>query len=174
MVQRNSNCTKFLSVALLTCFAAMSAAVHAEPEVRETHTDWTVVCDTPEHLGEEICLIVQQKNMKDSNQPVIRIEIGYAPQNGEPLMLATVATALGLTLGHGLEMQVDQHEALRFGFSSCIPAGCVVATNMTADQINLLKQGNEARFTFQDTQGRRITVPISLNGFTAGFGAVSG
>ena len=146
----------------------------AEPQVRGTYEDWTVVCDTPAQLRREICLIVQQKNMKDSNEPVIRVELGYSPQNGEPLLLATISMSLGLTLTHGLEIQVDESEAIRFAFGSCIANGCVVATNLTQEQITSLKRGNEARFTFQDTRGRRITVPISLSGFTAAFGTVSG
>jgi invasion protein IalB len=144
----------------------------AEPEVRETHKDWTVVCDTPEQFDREICLIVQQKNMKDSNEPVIRIEIGYAPQTSDPLLLATVSTSLGLTLAHGLEMQIDESEPLRFAYGSCIAAGCIVAANINDEQIASLKRGSEAHFTFQDTRGRRITVPISLSGFTAAFSAV--
>ena len=145
----------------------------AEPQIRETHKDWTVVCDQPEQLEEEICLIVQQKNLRNSNQPVIRIEVGYSPQNGQPLLLATVSTTpLGITLPHGLEIQVDELEAIRYAFGSCIAAGCVVGINLTEEQVAEFKRGNEAKFTFQDTQGRRITVPISLAGFTAAYNAV--
>jgi len=176
MIHQHTARRAFCAGVLTLMMAALSHTdtAQAEPQVRGTYKDWTVVCDTPAQLGREICLIVQQKNMKGSNEPFIRVEIGYSPQNGEPLLLATISTSLGLTLAQGLEIQVDEREAVRFAFGSCIANGCVVAVNLTQEQVTSLKRGNEARFTFQDTQGRRITVPISLSGFTAAFGTVSG
>ena len=146
----------------LLFFSSVSAA---DPRVRETHKDWTVVCDIPAELDTEVCLIVQQRNLRDSDQPVIRVEIGFAIQTGAPF--AVVTAPLGVALAAGLSMQVDDGELTRFDYGSCIPKGCIVGTGLTDAQIVSMRKGKEAQFTFKDNRNRDISVPVSLSGFTA-------
>ena len=160
-----------LLITVVCGLAAVSTFVSAEPVVREVHKDWTVVCDTPEQVGQEICLIVQQKNIKDSNQPILRVEVGYAVSNGEPFTIITAP--LGIALQAGLTVQIDDNEPTVMQFGSCIPTGCVVGSNLSEHQVNALKFGNEAKFTLQDSRRRNVTVPVSLAGFTAALNAIS-
>ena len=150
---------------LTTVLLSLCATLAAEPRVRESHKDWTVVCDIPDQLETEVCLIVQQRNLRDSDQPVIRVEIGYAVQTGAPF--AVVTAPLGVALPAGLSMQIDDGELQRFEYGSCIPKGCVVGTGLTDSQIAALRKGKEAQFTFKNNRNRDIAVPVSLNGFTA-------
>lgn len=160
---RNPFC---LTVLLLV----FSTTLAAQPRVRETYQDWTVICDTPEQLETEVCLIVQQRNLRDSDQPVIRVEIGYAVQTGAPF--AVVTAPLGVALSAGLSMQIDYGELSRFDYGSCIPKGCIVGTGLSDAQITAMRKGHEAQFTFKDNRNRDIAVPVSLNGFTAALRAI--
>ncbi len=155
-----------LTVVLLSLYTTLAA----EPRVRESHQDWTVVCDTPEQLETEVCLIVQQRNLRNSDQPIIRVEIGYAVQTRAPF--AVVTAPLGVSLPAGLSMQIDGGELTRFEYGSCIPKGCVVGTGLTDIQIAAMRKGNEAQFTFKDNRNRDIAVPVSLSGFTAALRAI--
>ena len=150
-----------LTLILLSLGATLAAA----PRVRETHKDWTVVCDIPDQLEVEVCLIVQQHNLRDSEQPVIRVEIGFAVQNGAPF--AVITAPLGVALGAGLSLQIDDGEQTHFDYGSCIPKGCIVGTGLTEEQLAAMKKGTQAQFTFKDNRAREIAVPVSLSGFTA-------
>ncbi len=155
---------------VLVVGCALCTSAVAAPEVRETHKDWTVICDTPKQIGKEVCLIVQQKNLRDTQKPVLRVEIGFATENGKPF--AVITAPLGIALPPGLSMIVDDGESTQYKFGSCIPNGCVVGVNLTEAQLGALKKGTEANFTFKDSRGRKLTVPISLAGFTAALNAI--
>lgn len=150
------------------CGLCISAA--ADPKIRETHQDWTVICDTPEHIGKEVCLIVQQKNLRDTQKPVLRVEIGFGSENGKAF--AVITAPLGIALEPGLSMIIDDGESEQYDFNSCIPTGCVVGANLSETQIDALLMGSEAQFSFKDSRGRQLTVPISLIGFTAALNSI--
>ncbi len=162
-------CARSGAVALFVLGLIVPAAV-AEPEVRGTHDSWTIVCDTPEQAEQEVCLMVQQKNLKDTDQPVLRVEIGYAVQTAKPFAVITVP--LGISLPPGLSMRIDDGAVTKLEFGSCIPSGCVVGVTLTDVQVSAFKRGGEITFTFQDNRRRDISVPISLWGFTAALDAV--
>ena len=157
-------------ISCLITLIVLCAAASADPRVRETHKDWTVICDTPEQIETEVCLIVQQRNLRDSDQPVIRVEIGYAVQTGAPF--AVVTAPLGVALGAGLSMQIDQGKVTRFEYGSCIPKGCIVGTGLSDADVATMKKGTEMHFTFKDNRNRDIAVPVSLSGFTAAMRAI--
>ena len=157
-------------VAAACLLLANTGPTSAEPQVREVYQDWTVVCDTRTDGGAETCIIVQQKNRKETEQLMLRIEIGVTDDSGQAVLIATAP--LGVSLPFGLHMQVDEQEAVRFRFGSCLPLGCVVGANLTEQHMIDFKRGNEAKFTFQGNQTQRVTVPISLSGFTAALGAI--
>lgn len=152
-------------VCVLVILLSFTTLSDGEPQVRETHKDWTVVCDVPEQLKTEVCLIVQQRNLRYTEQPIIRVEIGYALQNNAPF--AVVTAPLGVALAAGLSMQIDNGETTRFDYGSCISKGCIVGTGLTNAQITSMEKGKEAQFTFKDNHNRDIAVPVSLSGFTA-------
>ena len=136
-----------------------------EPRVRETFQEWTVVCDTPEQLETEVCVIVQERQQRETERLVIRVEVGFAVQTGRPFAVITVP--LGVALQAGLIMQVDDGEDTRFEFGSCIPKGCLVGTGLSQELLEIMMRGFEAQLTFRDNRGRDLTVPVSLLGFTA-------
>jgi len=160
-----------IQVIVFAIFLSASTLLHGEPRVRETHKDWTVVCDVPSQLQTEVCLIVQQRNLRDSEQPIIRVEIGYAIQTGAPF--AVITTPLGVALAAGLSMRIDNGETTQFDYGSCIPKGCVVGAGLTDIQITSMKTGKEAQFTFKDNHSRDIVVPVSLKGFTAALRSIA-
>ncbi|MBS37149.1 MAG: hypothetical protein CMO26_14650 [Thiotrichales bacterium] len=164
------SCGLWLRLGILTVLATHTATALAAPEVREVHKDWTVICEAGQDTGSN-CIIVQQKNLKNTDQLALRIEVGHSPQNGQAIMIVT--TPLGVSLPPGLSMQVDDHELLKFQYGSCMSAGCVVGTNLTDEMIETFRGGQQANFTFLGGNGQEITVPISLAGYTAAYRVVS-
>jgi invasion protein IalB len=70
-------------------------------------------------------------------------------------------------------MAIDDGAVVDLPYASCIPNGCIVGVNLDDEQLAALKRGGEARFTFQDGRRRSITVPVSLQGFTAAIDSIS-
>lgn len=144
--------------------------VLAEPQKRGEFNDWVLVCDQSEELNEERCFIVQELRVKETNQRVVRIEVGYVAKTGKPAALITLP--LGISLQHGMLLQVDEGEESRYAFTRCVPGGCIAAVALTDAQIGALKAGSTAHVQFHDGLAREVNLDMSLSGFTAAFSSM--
>jgi len=156
-----------LLAALAIACLGVWAPVTAEPQVRERHQDWTVICDKPEGAAAERCSIVQALNQRESQKQVLRIEIGYLGESTQLIGIVTVP--LGVALPAGLKMRIDEGKELPYQFGQCLPNGCIVGIQVSAELLAQLKAGTKAAVTFQDGMQRPITLPVSLKGFTAAY-----
>ncbi len=152
----------------LTLWAAPGAA---EPEKRGEFKDWVLICDHSDELNEERCFILQELRVKETNQRVVRIEVGFVAKTGQPAALITLP--LGISLQHGMLFQVDQGEQTRYAFTRCVPGGCIAAVPLSDAQIAALKAGSVAHLQFHDGLAREVNLDMSLSGFTAAFASIN-
>jgi invasion protein IalB len=57
-------------------------------------------------------------------------------------------------------------------FVRCLPNGCIAEVILEDELLNQLKSGSQATFIIFQTPEEGIGIPISLNGFSAGFDAL--
>jgi invasion protein IalB len=79
---------------------------------------------------------------------------------------------LGVYLPTGLLLQIDDGETLKIPVEICLPNGCHTRMALIGELLKKLRAGRMAKLAFHDSQQRRITVPVSLAGFTAAFAAL--
>jgi invasion protein IalB len=96
--------------------------------------------------------------------------IAANPAAAEPLLRITVP--LGALLPNGLNMTVDGIDLGTVGFLTCFMDGCMTQVTLTADVLGNMKAGNQALITIYDTVGQPASLPLSLSGFTAAWGAL--
>lgn len=153
--------------ALLLVGAALAAPLSpvfgAEP-VR--FKDWTKGCE-PAPDGGSNCHIAQNVSNPQTGQVVLRAEIGFNPDQDQPLMLVIVP--LDVDLRPGLGFRIDSAAARRIDFFVCSRDGCRAALLVDAGLIAAMKRGANATVTVTTLDGRRHDVPLSLMGFTRGF-----
>ena len=154
-----------LLVALLA-----GAAVEANPEHGQTFKNWTARCEQAPGTDVERCFIFQNLVLKESGQRLVHVAVGYLAANGQPA--AVITLPLGISLPPGAAISVDGGDAVDITIERCDSSGCVGAVALSDALITALKRGREARVSFHDGTRRRIAVPVSLLGFTAGFNAL--
>jgi len=153
------------TTALLLLLAVASAI--ANPEQGQTFRDWTARCETPPGAKRERCYIFQNIVHKESGQRLLHVAVGYLAMNARPAAVLTLP--LGISLPPGVELSVDGGDALSVDIERCDTSGCIGLLALDDDLIAAMKSGRQARITFHDGARRRIGVPVSLMGFTAGF-----
>ena len=134
--------------------------------------DWTAGCEKLPGMDEERCFIYQTIVNKDNEQPVLQMAVGYLPVDGgqdRPAALLTVP--LGVALPPGIGMKIDDAEPFRVGYERCVPTGCIAGFPLTDELIGRFKRGNRIEVRVHDGL-RPVAMPISLQGFTAGFDAL--
>jgi invasion protein IalB len=87
---------------------------------------------------------------------------------------ATFIAPLETLLTAGMTLQVDGGAAKGYPFTFCAQIGCVSRLGFTAEEIDQMKKGANATITIVPfvAPDERVTLQVSLAGFTAGLAAV--
>lgn len=156
--------------ALLLTVLLASGPVAAKPEHGQTFKNWTARCEPAPGTSVERCFIFQNLVFKESGQRLVHMAVGYLAANGQAA--AVVTMPLGIALPPGAGISVDGGEPVKVVIERCDTNGCIGALALDAALIAALKRGREAHISFYDASRRRIAVPVSLLGFTAGFNSL--
>ena len=154
---------------IVTCIAALLATLsaRANPEHGQKFRNWTARCESVPGTTLERCFIFQNLVLKDSGKRLVHVAVGYLAANGQAA--AVVTLPLGISLPPGAAISVDGGEPVDFVIERCDTDGCVGALALGDELIADMKRGRQAHVSFHDGTRRRIAVPVSLLGFTAGF-----
>ena len=146
------------------------APLQAKPQHGQSFKNWTARCEQAPGTSLERCFIFQNLVLKESGQRVVHMAVGYLAANGQAA--AVITMPLGISLPAGASISVDGGEPEDIIIERCDANGCVGALALSGALIAALKRGREARISFHDASRRRIAVPVSLLGFTAGFNSL--
>ena len=135
--------------------------------------DWDQRCVRTED-GSNPCQLYQLL-IDDTKNPVAEFSVFGLPAGNKVAAGATAIVPLETLLTAEVTLQVDGGAAQKYPFSWCSPIGCVSRIGFTAEEVAALKKGNAASLTIVPVQApdKKVTVKISLKGFTAGYDAVN-
>jgi invasion protein IalB len=156
------------ALGLMTLSTAQMA--WAQGTVKNTYGDWQMRCETPAGASAEQCALVQNVSAEDRpNVSLVIIVLKTA--DGKSRLLRAVAP-LGVLLPAGLGLKIDQADIGRAGFVRCLTTGCIAEVVMEDSLVTQMKSGQTATFIVFQTPEEGIGIPVSLNGFGAGFDAL--
>jgi invasion protein IalB len=97
-----------------------------------------------------------------------------AGTDGPAVAGATFIAPLETLLTAGMTLQIDAGPAKAYPFTFCAQIGCVSRLGFTAEEIAQMKKGANATITIVPfvAPDERVTLTLSLAGFTAGLAAV--
>jgi invasion protein IalB len=139
----------------------------AQGEVRSSHGDWQMRCDTPPGASSEQCALIQ--NVTASDRENVGLSVIVLKTADKQARILRVLAPLGVLLPSGLGLRVDNADIGRAGFVRCLPNGCIAEVILEDELLTKLKAGAQATFIIFQTPEEGIGIPISLNGFSDGF-----
>lgn len=141
--------------------------------VEAVHGDWEMRCIRTED-GADPCNLYQLLKDGEGNS-VAEISVFNLPDGGQAAAGATIVTPLETLLTQQVTLQVDSGKARRYPFSWCSPMGCVSRVGFTAAEVAEFKRGAKANITIVPVAApdQKVTLDLSLKGFTAGYDAVA-
>lgn len=157
-------------LAMLLAMPCTPGSVAANPQHGQTFKNWTARCEQAPGSSVQHCFIFQNLVLKESGRRVVHMAVGYLTADGQAA--AVITMPLGISLPPGASISVDGAAPQEFAIERCDTNGCVGALALSDQLIAQLKRGREARISFHDSSRRRIAVPLSLLGFTAGFNSL--
>ncbi len=138
------------------------------PVEEEKYGDWVKICEKAPESGAEICGLVQNVMLKESGQSVLKAVVRKQPEGVSMLL----NLPLGFSLPQGVKIAVDESEPQVRPVETCSQTGCLTGWLMSDAEVSAMKAGAKMYATIMDMQQTPFKIPLSLSGFTAGFGAL--
>lgn len=137
--------------------------------------DWTLRCEVVpvDDAGQtaQQCHMFQDWQHEERQLRILHIAIAY-PRQQPDQAVAVLTTPLGVYLPAGIQMQIDDGKPQKFVIERCEPVGCKTGFPLDETLLNALRRGAKANVSFADMRRQPLTVPVSLNGFTAALRAL--
>jgi len=156
-----------MAVLALTCLAAPAKAQSQYGTLKSTHNDWQIRCETAPGAPAEQCALVQSVTADDRPNAGLTVIILRTADHKNWILRAFAP--LGVLLGKGIGLTIDQTYIGSATFERCLLNGCVSNVQLDDKLLAQLRQGKGARFDFYLTPEEGIGLPVSLAGFNAGF-----
>jgi invasion protein IalB len=152
---------------LAAALTGAAGAASAQGVVKNTFGDWQMRCETPPGAKSEQCALVQNVMAEDRPNLTLLV-IALKTADGKSRLLRMVAP-LGILIPAGIGLRIDQADIGRAGYVRCLTTGCIAEAVLDDTLLNQLKGGQTATFIVFQTPEEGVGVPVSLNGFGAGF-----
>jgi invasion protein IalB len=159
--------SRWVCTALAAALTAAAGAAGAQGVVKNTFGDWQMRCETPPGAKSEQCALVQNVMAEDRPNLTLLV-IALKTADGKSRLLRMVAP-LGILIPAGIGLRIDQADIGRAGYVRCLTTGCIAEAVLDDTLLNQLKGGQTATFIVFQTPEEGVGVPVSLNGFGAGF-----
>ena len=152
-----------IMISIMAVLLPGDAQSQNKSEVKSKHGDWELRCA-------ESCFLLQAVK----SGTVVLTVVVVKNTEGQPVL--RMIAPLGVLLAsdnQDMEMSIDGTDFGSSGFVKCLSqTGCVTERAATTPVLEKLKAGNVATFSIRTTPQKKIAIPISLKGFTAGYNAL--
>lgn len=162
------------------CIVIIALLTVGPGTARGQETDATAFGDWALRCGAEpnSCAVEQRVFVEGAGDaPLVHVAVQAltvveGSQSGRKSLWLTLRVPLGVKLVPGLHIRVDSGPVRNVALHHCRSAGCIALVPLSADFRKQLEAGRRAAVTFFAMNGQGITVPVSLDGFTAGIVAL--
>jgi invasion protein IalB len=147
------------------------------PQVIATHGDWKIQCETPPPNAQgapaqKQCGMIQTARSDKNPKVGLTLVLVKGQQNGKAITMMRIMAPVGVYLPTGVALEVDGGAVGRVPFTRCLPQVCIAFAEATRDTLDKLKKGSAANFIIYEAPGLGLPLKISLNGFSAAYGAL--
>lgn len=132
--------------------------------------NWLVRCGPDGTASEQGCFLFQNLVLKEGGQRVLQVAVGFVDNAPEPIALLSLP--LGISLPPGAKMSIDDEQRYDLQIERCEANGCRAGLKLSSILLKSFRTGNSLSVLFHDAQRRPIEVPLSLEGFSAGYNAL--
>jgi invasion protein IalB len=128
---------------------------------------WAARCSSPSRDAPLECAMEQNAILTKTGQLVVLVNIRVPGDTRAPIAL--VQLPLGLNLQVGAKFQVDDGKSADLPIQTCENRGCYASVTISPETLNALRAGKQLKISFQDLAKETITIPLSLNDFSAAY-----
>ena len=126
-------------------------------------TNWNVGCQPDRVSKKMVCRLSKAILLAKSRQLLMRVSIGAAPHR------LVMQLPHGLSIKAGVRLQIDDHPVQTVAFTTSNQKGIFAGIALTGKLLPAMQKGAMLKITVSAIGGRKITMPLSLTGFSIAF-----
>ena len=115
------------------------------------------------------CGMLQNTISSERKNISLTLVMGTSKQNDKTVTMMRILVPIGVYLPLGIALEIDGAPVGRVPFIRCLPQICTAFAETTAETLGKMRKGANANFIIYEAPGVGLTLPISLQGFTAAY-----
>ncbi|MEM8687102.1 MAG: invasion associated locus B family protein [Pseudomonadota bacterium] len=115
------------------------------------------------------CGMLQSTASSERKNIALTLVMGTSKQNEKTVTMMRILVPIGVYLPLGIALEIDGSPVGRVPFIRCLPQICTAFAETTDETLGKMRKGANANFIIYEAPGVGLTLPISLQGFTAAF-----
>lgn len=152
-----------LAATLFAPAAAMAQDAKPAAPAAAPQSAWIKECGEDPQTKKRICIVVQELRA-ETGQFIASVQIRTVQDDPKISLIAMVP--VGMLIQPGVRVQVDQNQQQEVKYGICFPNACFGQSQIDANFVGSMKKGNQLIVTTLNQQGKAITFPMTLAGFT--------
>lgn len=155
---------------------SLAQAQGADENVRESHGDWKVLCQSVPEGMDPVC-VMEQIALNADNEPLVNMRLrklsNQTDKDGNPVpAVAQIIVPLNVFLPAGLGVKIDENEVRGAPYERCTSSGCVVRAPVSPEMLADMENGSTAQILMVIEPGSSVPATLSLSGFSAAMDAI--
>jgi invasion protein IalB len=146
---------------------AAPPAQSADQQVQLIYAPWTKFCLKGQDANAKQVCFTGKDGRIESGQPVIAAVV-IEPE-GETKKILRVTLPLGMLLGHGTRVIVDNNPPAQSPYVICFANGCMSDYDVTPELLASLKKGQNLVIQAINSNSQPITLPLPLSDFAKAY-----
>lgn len=115
------------------------------------------------------CGMLQSTSSAERKNIALTLVMGTSKQGEKTVTMMRILVPIGVYLPLGIALEIDGAPVGRVPFIRCLPQICTAFAETTAETLGKMRKGAKANFIIYEAPGVGLTLPISLQGFTAAY-----
>ncbi len=115
------------------------------------------------------CGMLQSTASSERKNIALTLVMGTSKQKDKTVTMMRILVPIGVYLPLGIALEIDGSPVGRVPFIRCLPQICTAFAETTDETLGKMRKGANANFIIYEAPGVGLTLPISLQGFTAAY-----
>ena len=131
---------------------------------------WVKLCmKNDQTQNKEICLINHEGLEPNTGMVLIAAAVRKVEGEDKLQLLVRVPTAYALVMPAGVQIKIDESEAIQLQYAICFPTSCQVQLELTNELLEQMRKGKQMVVAAMNIQQKTMGFPVPLTGFAKAY-----
>jgi invasion protein IalB len=150
--------------------AAPAAAPAAGGAGTAEDSAWVKLCLKNEQTGnKQVCLINHEGLEPNTGMVLVAAAVRSIEGDDKQHLLVRLPTAYSLVMPAGVQIKIDEGEAIQLQYAVCFPTSCQVQMELSKEMFDKMRKGKQMVVAAMNMQQKAMAFPVPLNGFAKTF-----